>query len=74
MREDKGKVIKLLKGSAAHFVRLVYGITKGDSSGYNRRVQPANTKSKVGGAITFVCEIVPKSYYEILSFSLFHAL
>jgi hypothetical protein len=32
---------------------LVYGITNGDGSGYNRRngVQ-LNTKSKVGGAIT----------------------
>jgi len=31
---------------------LVYGITKGDGSGYNRTVQITNTKSKVGGAIT----------------------
>ena len=32
---------------------LVYGITKGDGSGYNRRmVSITNTKSKVGGAIT----------------------
>jgi len=53
---------------------LVYRKRKSDGSGYNEEVQPANTKSKVGGAITFVCEIVPKSYYEILSFSLFHAL
>jgi len=33
-------------------VRLVYGITKGDGSGYNRTVLITNTKSKVGGAIT----------------------
>jgi hypothetical protein len=31
---------------------LVYGITNGDGSGYNRTVQITNTKSKVGGAIT----------------------
>jgi hypothetical protein len=31
---------------------LVYGITKGDGSGYNRTVLITNTKSKVGGAIT----------------------
>jgi hypothetical protein len=31
---------------------LVYGITKGDGSGYNRTVQVTDTKSKVGGAIT----------------------
>jgi hypothetical protein len=34
------------------FVILVYGITKGDGSGYNRTVQITNTKSKVGGTIT----------------------
>jgi len=34
------------------YARLVYGITKRDGSGYNRIVQFASTKSKVGGAIT----------------------
>jgi len=38
--------------SIEHSVRLVYGITKDDSSGYNRTVQITDTKSKVGGAIT----------------------
>ena len=34
------------------FARLVYRVTKGDGSGYNRTVQTTDTKSKVGGAIT----------------------
>jgi hypothetical protein len=34
-----------------HSILLVYGITKGDGSGYNRTVQITNTKSKVGGDI-----------------------
>jgi hypothetical protein len=34
------------------FANLVYGITKGDGSSYNRTVQITDTKSKVGGAIT----------------------
>jgi hypothetical protein len=35
----------------AHYIFLVYGITKGDGSGYNRTVLITNTKSKAGGAI-----------------------
>jgi hypothetical protein len=31
---------------------LVYGITNGDGSGYNRVVEVTNTKSKVGGDIS----------------------
>jgi hypothetical protein len=42
----------LLSVGSAQSVILVYGITKGDGSGYNRTVKIPNTKSKVGGAIT----------------------
>jgi hypothetical protein len=36
----------------AQTVMLVYGITKGDGSGYNRMGDDQGTKSKAGGAIT----------------------